>query len=91
MCPHGGYAPGGIRQGVGALPLHDVLPISIEELKQHIYQSGFKADDGLRVQALELIWNGLLLFRENSKRRCLNQHFDVFAGEDASKVSIASA
>ena len=54
------------------LRLNDGMPISIEELKQHIHQSGFKADDRLRAQALEIIWNGLLLFRENSKRKYMS-------------------
>lgn len=45
------------------------MPISHEELKQHIHQSGFNADERLRTQALEIIWNGIQLFRENKIRR----------------------
>ena len=48
------------------------MPISIEDLKQHIHQSGFKADDRLRAQTLEIMWNGLLLFRENKKRKYMS-------------------
>lgn len=49
--------------------LNDGMPISHEELKQHIYQSNFKSDERLRTQALEIIWNGIQLFRENKDRR----------------------
>ena len=51
------------------LRLNVGMPISHEELKQHIHQSGFKADELLRTQALEIIWNGIQLFRENKVRR----------------------
>jgi hypothetical protein len=52
-------------QGVGVLRLNDGMPISHEVLKQYIHQSGFNADERLRAQALEIIWNGIQLFREN--------------------------
>ena len=45
------------------------MPISHEELKQHIHQSGFISEERLRTQALEIIWNGIQLFRENKDRR----------------------
>ena len=48
------------------------MPISHDELKQHIHQSGFNADERLRTQALGIIWNGLLLFRENKKRKYMS-------------------
>jgi hypothetical protein len=54
---------------VGVLRLNDGMPISYEELKQHIHQSGVNADERLRTQALEIIWNGIQLFRENKVRR----------------------
>ena len=57
---------------MGLLRLNVGMPISIEDLKQHIHQSGFKADDRLRAQSLEIIWNGLLLFRENKKRKYMS-------------------
>ena len=49
--------------------LNGGMPISHDELKQHIHKSGFNADARLRTHALEIIWNGLLLFRENKVRR----------------------
>ena len=52
--------------------LDDGMPISHDELKQHIHQSGFNADERLRTHALEIIWNGLLLFRENKKRKYMS-------------------
>jgi hypothetical protein len=48
------------------------MPISHDELKQHIHHSGFNADERLRTQALEIIWNGLLLFRANKKRKYMS-------------------
>lgn len=51
------------------LRLNDGMPISHEELKQHIHQSGFNADEWVRTKALEIIWNGIQLFRENKIRR----------------------
>ena len=49
--------------------LNSGMPISHEELKQHIHQSAFSADERLRTQALEIVWNGIQLFRENKVRR----------------------
>lgn len=49
--------------------LNSGMPISHEELKQHIHQSGFSADERLRTQALEIVWNGIQIFRENKVRR----------------------
>ena len=57
---------------MGVLRLNVGMPISVEELKQHIHQSGFKADARLRAQALEIIWNGLMLFRQNKKRKYMS-------------------
>jgi len=54
------------------LRLNVDMSITIEELKQHINQSGFKADHMLRAQALEIIWNGLQLFRKSSKRKYMS-------------------
>jgi len=56
---------GGVRLNVG-------MPISHEELKQHIHQSGFNAEERLRTQALDIIWNGLQLFRANKKRKYMS-------------------
>ena len=57
---------------MGVLRLNGGMPISHDELKQHIHQSGFNADERLRTQALEIIWNGLLLFRANKKRKYMS-------------------
>ena len=48
------------------------MPISHEELKQHIHHSGFNANHRLRTQALDIIWNGLLLYRENKTRQYMS-------------------
>jgi hypothetical protein len=57
---------------VGVLRLNGGMPISHEELKQHIHKSGFNSDERLRTHALEIIWNGLLLFRANKKRKYMS-------------------
>jgi hypothetical protein len=52
------------------------MPISHEELKQHVHQSGFIADERLRTQALEIIWNGIQLFRENKTKHGIDTRED---------------
>jgi hypothetical protein len=53
---------------MGGVRLNEGMPISLEDLQQHINQSGFKPDARMRAQALEIIWNGIQLFRENKER-----------------------
>ena len=46
--------------------------MNIDELKHHIHHSGLSADDRLRGQATDIIWNALTLFRENKKRKFIS-------------------
>ena len=48
------------------------MAMNIDELKHHILLSGFSADDRLRGQATDIIWNALTLFRENKKRKFIS-------------------
>jgi len=45
------------------------MPTTYANIQELIDQSGFKSDTKLRVQAAEIIWNGIQLFRENKNRR----------------------
>ena len=57
---------------MGVLRLNVGMAMTLDELKHHIHHSGFIADDRLRGQAADIIWNGLLLFRENKKRKYMS-------------------
>ena len=45
------------------------MPSTYAKVQELIHQSGFKSDTKLRVQAADIIWNGIQLFRENKNRR----------------------
>ncbi len=55
------------------LRLNVGMAMNIDELKHHILLSGFSADDRLRGQATDIIWNALTLFRENKKRKLVKK------------------
>ena len=49
--------------------LNDGMPISLDDLKDHIRKSSFMPNAICHRQAAEIIWNGIQLFRENKNRR----------------------
>ena len=48
------------------------MPMTLEDLKQHIHQSGFMTDEKLRSHSVEIIWNALLFFREHKTRKYMS-------------------
>ena len=54
---------------MGVLRLNTKMPLTYVDIQKHIDASGFKSDAKLRVQAADIIWNGIQLFRENKNRR----------------------
>ena len=54
---------------MGELRLNIDMTTTYAKVQELIDQSGFKSDTKLRVQAADIIWNGIQLFRENKIRR----------------------
>ena len=54
------------------LRLNVGMALTLDDLKHHIHLSGFMAEDRLRAQAADIIWNALTLFRENKKRNFIS-------------------
>ena len=54
------------------LRLNAGMALTLDDLKHHIHLSGFMAEDRLRAQAADIIWNALTLFRENKKRNFIS-------------------
>ena len=54
------------------LRLNAGVALTLDDLKHHIHLSGFMAEDRLRAQAADIIWNALTLFRENKKRNFIS-------------------
>ena len=48
------------------------MPSTYAKVQELIHQSGFKSDTKLRVQAADIIWNGIQLFRENKTRQYIS-------------------
>ena len=54
------------------LVLNIGMPITLDDLKDHIRKSSFKPNAKCHRQATEIIWNALILFRDNKKRKWKN-------------------
>ena len=48
------------------------MPITYANVQELIDQSGFKTDPKFRVQAANIIWNGIQVFRENKTRKYMS-------------------
>ena len=57
---------------MGVLRFNVAMPITYVNVQKLINQSGFKSDAKLRVQAADIIWNGVQLFRENKTRQYIS-------------------
>lgn len=51
------------------LGLNSGMPITLIDLKEHIRKSSFLPNAISHRQATEIIWNALILFRDNKKRK----------------------
>ena len=54
---------------MGVLRLNAGMQLSLDELKDYIRKSSFLPNAKSHRQATEIIWNALILFRDNKKRK----------------------